>query len=130
MYRCITLKKLPGPSCGDPFCLLANLFLFYCSDFTVFIFLMLFGYIYSKTKLKASQGLHPVSKVTYSSCPLYYFTLMMWYFADLSWHHIVQCRPKSNFKLLPPCLAYLWFKHTAQYWLIWNFKILKIAQKF
>ena len=31
-------RQLPGPSGEDPFCLLANCFLFFCRDLVVFVF--------------------------------------------------------------------------------------------
>ena len=39
-YRCI-IHAQRGPSGGDPFCLLANFFLFFCRNSAVFIFPML-----------------------------------------------------------------------------------------
>ncbi len=45
-YRCI-IETTPGPSGGDPFCLLANCFLFVCRDPALFIFIILSDFKYS-----------------------------------------------------------------------------------
>ena len=60
----VSSRQLPGPSGGDHFGLLANSFLYFCTQLAVFIFLILLA---TKPNTKLRQGPCPVGRVIYSS---------------------------------------------------------------
>ena len=74
-YRC--MHNPDNYSGGDLFRLLANCFLYYCSDSAVFIFPTLLTDI-QRPNLNLAQGPHHtwIKLHKYSLCPLYSFTLM------------------------------------------------------
>ena len=73
-YRCIT-QITTWPQCGgNLYHLIVNCFLLFSSDLA---YISVYSGWYSKTQIESQHRVrHPVSRVTYSSCPLYYFTLL------------------------------------------------------